>query len=93
MVNNEDFLIYLKIDKSFSKNTILSYNNNLNSFFFYCKSNKMDVLKLEYIDLLNYLTFLKNEKKYKPRSINNVISSLKCYYTFFNFYFVYATAF
>jgi len=78
----EDYLIYLKIDKSYSNNTIETYLININRFFEYCKNNNIDIINVEYIDLLNYLTYLKKEYNYKSKSINTIISCLKSYYSF-----------
>lgn len=78
----EEFTIYLTIDKSYSKNTISSYLININGFFRYCNTKNIDILNVEYIDILNYLSFLKDNKKYMPKSINTIISCLKSYYAF-----------
>ena len=78
----EDYIIYLKIDKSYSNNTINTYLSNLKVFLSYCSIKDINLLKIEYIDILNYLTYLKEKGNYSSKSINTVISSLKSYYNF-----------
>lgn len=78
----KNLIVYLQIDKSYSKNTISSYLYNLKIFKDYIINNNLDELNVEYIDLEHFITFLKQNLDYKAKSINTMISSLKCYYTF-----------
>ena len=78
----EDYAIYLKIDKSYSKNTIETYLINFNKYSKYCENNNIDIINVEYIDLLNYLTYLKEKEHYTPKSINTIISMLKSFYNY-----------
>ncbi len=72
------FINYLKYEKNYSENTLISYTKDLTMFvnFF----NK-DILLLEYNDIRNYLLFL-HEKKYTNKSISRNISSLKSFYKY-----------
>lgn len=81
-MNIEDYAIYLKIDKSYSKNTIETYLINFNKYSKYCENNNIDIINVEYIDLLNYLTYLKEKEHYTPKSINTIISMLKSFYNY-----------
>lgn len=81
-MNIEDYAIYLKIDKSYSKNTIETYLINFNKYSKYCDNNNIDIINVEYIDLLNYLTYLKEKEHYTPKSINTIISMLKSFYNY-----------
>lgn len=78
----EDYMIYLKIDKSFSKNTIDTYLSNLSKFINYCLEVEIDIFNIEYLEILNYLSYLKKNNNYSAKTINTVISSLKNYYNF-----------
>ena len=71
-----DFLLYLEIDLNYSKNTISTYEGNLNKLSEYI--NK-DLLKLNCRDIEKYLSSLDLE----PSSISNNLSSFK---TFYNYY-------
>ena len=71
-----DFLLYLEIDLNYSKNTISTYEGNLNKFNEYIKK---DLLKVSSRDIESYLSNLDLE----PSSISNNLSSFK---TFYNYY-------
>ena len=71
-----DFLLYLEIDLNYSKNTISTYENNLNQLSNY--SNK-DLLKLTNKDIEKYISTL----DLVPSSISNYLSAFK---TFYNYY-------
>ena len=71
-----DFLLYLEMDLNYSKNTINTYENNLNKLSDFI--NK-DLLKLNYTDIENFL----NNLNLKPSSISNYLSAYK---TFYNYY-------
>lgn len=73
-----DFLSYLEVEANYSKNTINSYENDLNKFEEYYKSK--DLLKItskdieKYIQTLSYLA---------PTTVSHNISSLKTFYSYF----------
>jgi len=71
-----DFLLYLEIDLNYSKNTINTYEGNLNKLNEYIKK---DLLKVTSRDIESYLSNLDLE----PSSISNNLSSFK---TFYNYY-------
>jgi len=71
-----DFLLYLEIDLNYSKNTINTYENNLNQLNNYIKK---DLLKITNNDIEKFIINLNLE----PSSISNYLSSFK---TFYNYY-------
>jgi len=71
-----DFLLYLEIDLNYSKNTINTYEGNLNKLSEY--SNK-ELLKLNTNDIEKYLSSLDLE----PSSISNNLSSFKSFYNYY----------
>ena len=71
-----DFLLYLELDLNYSKNTINTYENNLNKLN---KFIKKDLLKINSKDIEKYLGSLNLE----PSSISNNLSAFK---TFYNYY-------
>jgi integrase/recombinase XerD len=75
------FLIFLRIERGLSDNTIISYKLQLNQFFDYLENCKIDFLK---IDNLGLLEFIKNVSR-QNKSIatqSHFISVLKSFYKF-----------
>ena len=72
--NGENFLIFLEIDKSYSDNTISTYLNNLKIYKDYIEENSFDEYSIEPINLEHFITYLKENFDYKPKSINTCIS-------------------
>lgn len=80
-MNNDylkDYLDYLRIDKKYSNNTILSYEANLKHFFKYYK-NKIEDIKKD--DLDSFMSILINEGK-KNSSIAHYVTVLKEFFKF-----------
>ena len=78
-----DFIDYLVVEKGLSLNTQDSYKFDLLDFSKYLEDNKMnDLSKLTEKDITNYLTYLKDEKKLKARSIERHITTLRMLYKY-----------
>ena len=77
----EEFLRYLLIDKSYSKNTIESYKIDLNRFVEYF--NDCDINSIKIDDLKDYIKHL-SEINLNKLSISRNISCLKSFYKFLN---------
>lgn len=77
------FLDYLRYEKKYSQNTILSYENDLNEFQEYFKNHAYDsgVVKADTLMLRNYLMYL-SDGELSERTINRKISALKSFYKF-----------
>mgnify|MGYP004662383477 FL=1 len=74
-----NFINYLLIDKKYSKNTIMSYQNELFKFNDYFSNKKIkDISK---IDIRNYIKYL-NSQKIDERSIAHSMSVLRSFYKF-----------
>lgn len=74
-----NFINYLLIDKKYSKNTIMSYQNELFKFNDYFSNKKIkDISKT---DIRNYIKYL-NSQKIDERSIAHSISVLRSFYKF-----------
>jgi len=71
-----DFLLYLEINLNYSKNTINTYENNLNKLSNYIKK---DLLNITSKDIEKYLNTLELE----PSSISNNLSSFKSFYNYY----------
>ncbi len=74
----KDYLDYLKIDKKYSENTILSYEANLKHFLLFLK---IDLDKVTIKDLEAYLELLDKENK-TTRTIAHYITVLKEFFKF-----------
>lgn len=82
-----DFLLYLATEKMDSKNTIISYRNDLNNFEFFIR-NKLqkepDIKTLEtltHADFRAWLSF-KKSKEFENSSISRSLSAVKSFYRY-----------
>lgn len=73
-----DFLSYLEVEANYSKNTINSYENDLNKFEEYYKSK--DLLEITSKDIEKYIQTLSD---LAPTTVSHNISSLKTFYSYF----------
>ncbi|MCI9586264.1 MAG: site-specific tyrosine recombinase XerD, partial [Bacilli bacterium] len=74
-----DFKNYLLLEKKYSKNTIISYTNDLNKFKNYFKNKKI-LKNISHNDIKEYIRHLSKEEN--TRSIARTISTLKSFYKF-----------
>ncbi len=75
------YLTYLKKEASFSLNTIISYQKDLESFKNFINKKNLNYLDLKREDIIDYLKYL-DEKKLKNSSISRKIS---CFRSFYNY--------
>ncbi len=82
-----DFLLYLSMEKRDSKNTIISYRNDLNDFIFFVK-NKLNIepelenlLKLKHADFRAWLSY-KKLNNYENSSMSRELSAVKSFYKY-----------
>lgn len=77
------FLNYLAFEKRYSKNTILSYENDLSAFFQYLSHEYQlsDIKEITPALIRSWLASLK-EKKATSKTINRKISSLKSFFKY-----------
>ena len=78
-----NFLDYLSKEKNFSKNTIVAYKNDLETFKLFCLDQYeiSDISKVAYPIIRDWIINL-SEKNLSPLTINRKISSLSKYYDF-----------
>lgn len=76
-----DYLKYLEYQKNYSKETIHSYNIDLEEYIDYLKKEGIDPLEMEYSLVRNYLIHL-NEEGNKNSTIARKISSLRSFYKY-----------
>ncbi|MEI6820503.1 MAG: tyrosine-type recombinase/integrase [Bacteroidota bacterium] len=82
MLINE-FINYLRFQKRYSFNTLIAYQNDLERFFLYIKSNygDQDLEAITHFMIRSWIVELM-EAGLKPISIQRKLSSLKSYYKF-----------
>ena len=76
MQNVDEFLLYLKHEKGFSKHTIKNYGIDLDEFYNYAQNKKIDINLIR-----KYLKHL-YDINYKNRTISRKVSSLKSYFKY-----------
>lgn len=77
----DNFLNYIELEKEYSKNTVISYQKDLENFKeFLIKINK-NPIEINKKDIFNYLIFL-SKKKLKPASLRRKISALRSFFKF-----------
>lgn len=77
----ENFLNNLAATKSSSKNTVISYKNDLINFFNYLQEKKIDFKDVQIEDLRKYIEFL-YKKGFLPSSMSRNISAIRQFYIF-----------
>jgi integrase/recombinase XerC len=77
------FIEYLKFEKRYSPHTLIAYENDLNQFAIYLKSN-YEITQIEAIKAIYIRSWLVSmmEAKLDPRSVNRKITSLKSFYKY-----------
>lgn len=75
------FLKYIKIERGYSANTILNYEEDIDEFFHFLKSNNLDYITLTYHDIRPYLNKM-HDLKYKRTTISRKLSSLRSFYKY-----------
>ena len=78
------FVNYLEEDKKLSKNTLMSYQRDIEQYISYLKDiNKMQIDKVDKQTIITYLLFLKNNGK-ATSTISRSLASLRCFYRYLN---------
>lgn len=77
----EEYLKYLKYQKNYSQETIDSYEEDLVEFFEFIDNLNVEILKVKYEDIRDYLKYL-DEKKNKASTVSRKLSSLRGFYKF-----------
>lgn len=76
----EEFLLYLESYKKYSINTIKNYEIDLLRYYNYLKLKNIKFDKIKYSEILNYISYLK--ENHKSTSINRSLSSIRTYYNY-----------
>ncbi len=76
-----EFLDYITLEKNYSSNTEVNYDNDLFKFSEFIKKNKLNYLNIKYKDITGYIEYLKNGK-YEVSSINRNLSAMRSFYDY-----------
>lgn len=78
----EDFKNHLTFERQLSKNTVLSYGSDVDSFLQYCAANEKDPLKTDpaFLDQYNYQ--LRVVENLSAASVFRKMEAVKCFYKF-----------
>lgn len=77
----DDFINYILIEKGLSKNTALAYRTDLNAYFSYLESKKIEFKEIEHNQITDFLWNLKTSNL-KPRSIYRMVETIRQFYKF-----------
>lgn len=75
------FIEMLIVERGISKNTVISYNRDINDLLLYTKTKEREVLSIDYNFLVDFISELRS-KKLNAKTISRKISA---YRQFFNF--------
>ena len=81
MKDLEEYLIYLKKERNYSKLTLINYTKDINSFMKYLKENNINYLKVTKDDIRSYLKYMDN-LKYKNNTVSRMLSSMRNFYAY-----------
>jgi site-specific recombinase XerD len=73
----EDFLSLSQATKNLSEKTVTAYRSDLNDFFNFCCSTKLDENTV-----LNYVYYLSQKRSLKDTSIHRKLITLKLFYKY-----------
>ena len=77
-----NFVNYLKNIRKYSLNTTESYNKDLEIFFLFCESSKVnDIKQIDYQFLRKYLSYL-YKCNYSKKSISRNLSTLRSFFKY-----------
>ena len=78
----EKFIRYLELEKHYSTNTIIAYQNNIDDFCDYLNDKKITNLnKIDYLTIRSYLKIL-YERNFTKKTISRYISSLRSFFKY-----------
>lgn len=78
----EHFLDYIKIQKNYSFDTQVSYEEDLVEFLGFCNYHKLSYLDITYKDAKKYLLYLYEQRKEKATTVSRKISSIRSFYRY-----------
>ncbi|MEW6620249.1 MAG: site-specific tyrosine recombinase XerD [bacterium] len=77
----ENFINYLGIERGLSPNTCFAYESDIGQYILFLEKNNIQSVDSKEINVLNYLTYLRNNHL-KSSSISRKVASIKAFYRF-----------
>ncbi len=65
----QDYLSYLMLEKKLSDNTLINYKYDFEHYQDYLNNNKLNIKNVKEKNIVNYLTYLKNDLNLNERNI------------------------
>lgn len=81
MNNLDKFIVYLKVEKNYSVNTIKSYEIDIREYLDYCDKTNLNIYEMIYKDVKSYLSYLFS-MDYTATTISRHISALRTFYAY-----------
>lgn len=78
----DEFIEYIRYERNYSDYTETNYTLDLDLYEEYLNIKKINYKNITYKNIQLYITYLKEEKKLKPSSINRHLSCLRSFYNF-----------
>ena len=73
------FLDYIRVERNYSDYTDTNYELDLNNYESYLKSKRKSYLNIKYKDVMEYISYLKEECNLESTSINRHLSSIRSF--------------
>ena len=77
-----DFLEYIRVERNYSDYTESSYEIDLDNYYKYIKSKRINFKNITYKQITLYTKYLKEEKGLNSTSINRHLSALRSFYNY-----------
>jgi integrase/recombinase XerD len=81
----KDFLLYMTVQKNLASRTIKAYEHDLKKFFEFLSpylEKELTLAEIDHRTVLEFLSYLKLDRKNNARSLNRKISAIKSYFNY-----------
>jgi len=75
------FLKYIKNEKRYPENTVISYSNDLNTYYSFIKAKKINYLTINKEEIRKFLKYL-DDLKLSKNTISRMLSTLRNFYSY-----------
>lgn len=81
MKYEEEYLEYLSLRKKYSKNTVLSYKEDIDFFLEFLSKNKIDILSVDYNCIRKFFEYMESFK-FSKNTISRKLSAIRSFYKY-----------
>lgn len=78
--HQKEFLLFLELERGYSKETINTYNRSINRYYLFIKKAKINYLKIDKDLILDFQASV--AKSMGPRTFSRILSTLRTFYKF-----------